>query len=245
MKAFLSVATLACAALLLPHAAAAGQKYEETEVTDGGTISGKVLLGTAEVETETYKVINDFVSCGTGTRTFDWVRANGDALLDAVVYLEDVEAGKPFPEEAKNIVMDQKDCDFTPRIQVLANGGEILTINSDEVWHSVHTYELINGMRRTISNVSQPQSVVGFTKRIRLRRGKVVKFECDAHAYMHGWVFVAENPYYAIVDDEGAFSITDVPPGKYVVKSWHGRLDEREATVEVAPGAEVELTFAY
>jgi hypothetical protein len=243
MKKFVPVLTIACVALLPFEAAAAAEKYNEIEVTDGGTISGKVTLGSAAAETEDFLVTKDFVSCGTGTRTFEWVRASGEALLDAVVYVDKVAAGKPFPDELKKIVVDQKKCDFLPRVQAMAQGGEILTINSDEVWHSVHTYELINGARRTISNVSQPQSVVGFKKKIKLRRGRVVKFECDAHDYMHGWVFVARNPYYAIVDDNGAFSIADVPPGKYVVRSWHGRLAEKEATVEVGPGADAEVNF--
>lgn len=237
-----------CAALVAATAFAAtaqAAKYQEMEVTDGGTISGKVLLGSAKPESEEFPIKKDFVSCGEGTRSFEWVRANGEALLDAVVYLEDVEAGKPMPEELNKIVMDQKDCDFVPRVHAMAQGGEILTVNSDKVWHSVHTYELFDDARRTLANVSQPQSKVGFTRKIRLRRGKVVKYECDAHGWMHGWVFVAKNPYFAIVDENGAFTISDVPPGTYAITSWHGRLGEREATVEVEAGGNSEVTFSY
>jgi hypothetical protein len=219
--------SLVVAAVLASAAQAAG--YEETEVANGGAISGKVLLGNAKVETRTYEVKKDFVSCGTGTRTFEWVRANGEA----------------FPDELKKIVVDQKKCAFIPRVHAMVQGGEILTINSDAVWHSVHTYELFDDARRTISNVSQPQSVVGFKKQIKLRRGRVVKFECDSHGFMHGWVFVARNPYFAIVDDKGEFTITDIPAGEYVVKSWHGGLGEKEATVKVAADGNTDVTLSY
>ena len=62
---------------------------------------------------------------------------------------------------------------------------------------------------------------------------------------MHGWVFVARNPYYAVVDKNGTFTITDVPPGTYTVKSWHGRLGEQELTVEIEADGNTDLTFSY
>jgi uncharacterized protein (DUF2141 family) len=62
---------------------------------------------------------------------------------------------------------------------------------------------------------------------------------------MHAWVFVADNPYYAIADENGEFKITDLPPGKYVVKALHERLGEREATVEVEAGGNGKVNFSY
>jgi hypothetical protein len=232
-------------------AAAQATTYEVAEVTGGGTISGKVLLGNAKVETQTLTITKDTHVCGTGTREVQWVRANGDALLDAVVYVENVEAGKPFPEGARNLVLDQKECRFQPYLQVMANGGKITPLNSDNVIHSTHAFELMQIAdnkiaRRTLFNMSQIPSDPGlFPRTVRLRRGKSVKIECDGHDFMHAWIFVARNPYYAVVDENGEFTITGVPPGTYVVRSWHGRLNEREATVEVTAGGTTDVTFSY
>lgn len=38
---------------------------------------------------------------------------------------------------------------------------------------------------------------------------------CDAHGWMLGWIYVVDNPYYALTGTDGKFSITDVPPGEY------------------------------
>ena len=241
----LIILTLAGIAMFTANATEAAGQYEEIQFTDGGTITGKVLLGTAKVESETFPITKDHTSCGTGERTVEWVRANGDALLDVVVYLENVDAGKPFPDETKSIVVDQKECYFKPYIQVMANGADVQALNSDANWHSVHIYEMVKGKRRTLFNFSQPQSTVGITKQIKLRRGKALKFECDAHEYMHAWVFAARNPYYAVVDDNGAFEITGVPAGSYVVKSWHGRLGEQELNVKVESDGRAEVIFSY
>ena len=224
-------------------------QYQAREVKSFGAISGKVLLGNAKAESETIPITKDHHSCGTGTRTVEWVRANGDALLDVVVYLENVEAGKPFPKETVAIVVDQKNCRFTPYFQVIANGGEITVLNPDPVLHNIHAYELFpiennKTLRRTIFNVSLP-SLETYVKKVSLRRGRALKLECNAHEFMHGWIFVARNPYYAVVDEHGAFTITDVPPGSYVVKSWHGRLGEQELTVEVKADGNTAVTFSY
>lgn len=234
-----------CAAVLLAQPAGAAKKYKEVEVANGATISGKVTLADAKAKTQDFTIAKNPEVCGTGTRSVEWVRTNGGALLDAVVYLEEVSAGKPFADGARKVVMEQKGCRFLPYLQVMANGGELEVVNADPVAHNVHAYELIKRARRTVVNVSQPSKDDVFTKKIRLRRGVAMKVECDQHDFMHAWVFVARNPYYALVGDDGGFTITGVPPGKYVVKSWHGRLGEKETTVEVAAGGAAEANFSY
>jgi uncharacterized protein (DUF2141 family) len=44
-----------------------------------------------------------------------------------------------------------------------------------------------------------------------------VRVDCDAHGWMEGWIYVVDNPYYAITGSDGKFSITDVPPGDYTL----------------------------
>lgn len=245
MKNLRTVLTAMFTVMLVIPGAEAAKKYKEMKVSNGGTISGKVTLGGTKAETQAFTIAKNPEVCGTGTRAVEWVRANGDTLLDAVVYLDKVEAGKSFPAEAKKIVIDQKGCRFTPFLQVMANGRELKVTNSDGVLHNIHTYELIKKARRTVFNVSQPNKGDVFTKKIRLRRGMAMKVECDAHDFMHGWVFVARNPYYAVVDEHGKFTIGDVPPGKYVLKAWHGRLGEKKVTVEVKAGGKAVANFSY
>jgi len=238
------VAALLGAALVAQPAAAA-KKYKVVEVANGGTISGKVLAGDAKPEVQDFTISKNPEVCGTGTREVAWTRVKNGALLDSVVYLEKVKAGKPFAPEAMKIRIDQKGCEFLPYIQAMANGGKLEAVNDDPVLHNIHTYELIKKARRTVLNVSQPEQGNAFTKKIKLRRGTAMKIECDAHDFMHAWVFVAKNPYYAIVDDNGAFTIADVPPGKYVLKAWHGRLGETKTKIEVKPGGATEVTLSF
>ncbi len=150
-----------------------------------------------------------------------------------------------MPAALKKITIDQKDCTFVPALSVMINEGELEAVNSDETLHNIHTYELIGRARRTVMNTSQPEKGNIVTKKVKMRRGIAMKVECDAHDFMHAFVFVARNPYAVVVDENGAFEIGDVPPGDYTIKVWHGALGEKEGTVSVSAGGKAEINFAY
>lgn len=227
----------------MSHANAA--TYTETAVTGGGSISGKVSLGSAKTIVEGFTISKDPDICGTGTRDVPMVEANGDGLLNAVVYLDKVKSGKPIPAALKKITINQEKCTFSPYLSVMVNEGELEAVNSDPTLHNIHTYEQIGRARRTVINVSQPEKGNVVTKRIKLRKGAGMKVECDAHDFMHAFVFVARNPYFAVVNDKGEFSIGDVPPGDYTIKVWHGVLGEKEGTVKVDAGGKASVDFSY
>lgn len=237
----------ACAAAFLGMAGLANAaSYKEVNVTDGGTLDGSVSAGDAEPEAKTFTISKDPNICGEGTRVVDFVRVNDGMLLDAVVFLEKVKEGKAFPPELASLTLNQERCQFSPVLSVMSNEGELTAVNADATLHNIHTYELIGKARRTVLNVSQPNQGDEVTKEVKLRKGNGMKVECDAHDFMHSFVFVAKNPYFSVVDENGNFSIGDIPAGKYDVVVWHGFLGEIEAgEVEVGAGGEVSLELSY
>jgi uncharacterized protein (DUF2141 family) len=76
-----------------------------------------------------------------------------------------------------------------------------------------------------------------------LTRPGTVRIDCDAHGWMEGWIYVVDNPYYAVTGADGKFTITDVPPGNYslvVIQSFTGPLQQ---SVTVAAGKPTNLTI--
>ena len=67
----------------------------------------------------------------------------------------------------------------------------------------------------------------------------------DHHDFMHGFVFVARNPYYAVVGADGSFKIDDIPPGEYNIKAWHGTLGEQKAKITVEGGKTAQTDFEF
>jgi hypothetical protein len=76
------------------------------------------------------------------------------------------------------------------------------------------------------------------------KAGKVDVY-CSIHANMHCVVLVMENPYFAMTDADGHYSISNVPPGTYKLKAWHERLpaDEQEITVPASGVTNVNFTL--
>ncbi|MEA3278258.1 MAG: carboxypeptidase regulatory-like domain-containing protein [Pseudomonadota bacterium] len=242
MKTRLTALTIAVA-VVLPLAAEAA-KYTEVEVANGGTVSGKVTFSGDDPAPNVYTISKDNDVCGTGTREIDYVRVNGDALNDVVVYLDKVKEGKPFPAELSKTEINQENCEFKPFLQVMKNGTDLDAINSDPVLHNIHTYEIMGRAKKTVFNVSQPKPGT-VTKAVKLKRGDAMKVECDAHDFMHGFVFVAKSPYSVQVADDGSYTIDNVPAGKYKIVAWHGTLKEQKGEVEVTADGTATADFAF
>jgi len=85
------------------------------------------------------------------------------------------------------------------------------------------------------------------TESVNLTKGRrIFVMQCGFHAYMVSWGLAVENPYYAITDKDGAFSMSDVPPGEYVLVAWHpetGPTLEQNVTVRPKDTANVNFEF--
>ncbi len=210
-------------------------KYQEGEVSNGGTITGKVIYNGA-VKKRTVLPTKDKNVCGKSRKVPLVLVGDGGAVQDAVVYLKGVTQGKPWPEMTKKRpVLDQKDCIFKPHVQV-ARRGKIDILNSDPVLHNTHGYY----GKRTAFNVGMPEKGVKVTKV--LKRPGTVKVDCDAHGWMLAWVQVVDNPYFFQTGADGTFSIDDVPPGDYNLVVWQESLGETEYPVAVTANKATELT---
>ncbi|MFT7592738.1 MAG: hypothetical protein ACI8R4_000045 [Paracoccaceae bacterium] len=246
MKYTLAKSAMTLALLGLATTASA-KGYKEVDVSNGGSFAGTVAAGAAEADTRSYTISKDPEICGEGSREVPFVEINGDGkLMNAVVFLNEVGEGKAFDAEQMNLTIDQEGCEFSTVLGVMANGGELTANNSDMTLHNIHTYELIGKARRTVMNVSQPSKGDTVTKKVKLRRGNGMKVECDAHDFMHSFVFVAKNPYYSVVDEAGGFSIDGIPAGTYEVMMWHGFLGEVEVgEITVDAGGAVTKDLSY
>ena len=209
-------------------------KYQETGVTGGGTIQGKVVYN-GSIKKKTVLPTKDKRVCGKVRKEPLIFVGDGGAVKDSVVYLKGIGAGKPWPDVMTRVpVLDQEGCRFQPHVQV-ARQGSLDIVNSDPVLHNTHGYY----GKRTAFNVALPEKDQKVTKV--LKQPGTVRVDCDAHGWMLGWVHVVDNPYYFQTGDDGTFSIADVPPGEYTLAVWQEWLGETEYPVTVTAGGTTEL----
>jgi hypothetical protein len=220
--------------------------YEVLPVSNGGTITGKVTFTGQAPPAKEFLITKDTKVCGTGNRQIVEVDVGDDvALKNVVVYIEGIAQGKDWQKPEGGYLIDQTACRFLPHLTVVPKGESVTILSSDPVLHNIHTYELIGRARRTMFNEGQPYEGFKFTKAIKPRRGNVIKLECDVHDFMHAWMFVANNPYYAVIEKTATYTIPDVPPGVYEVKAWHPVLGIKTAKVSVTAAGTAEVSFEF
>jgi hypothetical protein len=210
--------------------------YEElATVSDSGTVSGLVVFhGTVPMR----QVIpnKDLDVCGGPREDVLLEVGPNQGVANTLVYLVDVEKGKPWPPSPKLPELDNVKCRFEPEIQVI-HTGSIDVVNRDPVLHNTHGYY----GRRTAFNTALPNQDQRITAEL-LKTG-TVRVDCDAHGWMEGWIFVRDNPYFAITGPDGKFSITDVPPGTYNMVTLQPYSVLIEQPVTVTSGKSTDLTI--
>jgi hypothetical protein len=210
-----------------------------------GSVSGTVFFASGESQQEMFLVNRDRGVCGPEMRTVEWVRASEGRLLDVIVFIDNISEGKAFAPQVETVVLDQKDCRFAPLIQVVQDGGSLVLANRDPVLHNAQAYEIIHSARRQVMNVLQEAGADPVVATVRVTRGYSIRIGCNAHEFMHAWLFVARNPYYSLVDERGDFRIDDLPAGHYRLRAWHPRLGLREVAATVSAGRDSRVTFDY
>mgnify|MGYP002065539880 FL=1 len=219
--------------------------YDVIAVQHGGTVEGTISLDGAVPEPKGFNLITfpDPVYCGRisngrGWRLLrDFVVNQQGGLKDAIVLLEGVESGKSF--EMSVPLIEARDCQFAPFMTIVRNGHAVEVINMDPVMHDIQSYEtsieagnrvLFNtplvmnhqhhrGDIHAMHNHAPGKSLVG---PIYLNKGRRTFYmQCGFHAYMESWAMAVNNPYYALTDGNGAFTIENIPPGTYQLVVWH------------------------
>jgi plastocyanin len=223
------------AVIAIAITSAPAQSYEVNTVADGGTLEG-IVVYRGDVPTRKIIPSKNVETCG-GPREEPLIRVGGDqAVESAVVYLVDVAKGKAWPEQSKPPEIDNVKCRFEPEVQVIPP-GRLDVVNSDPVLHNTHGYY----GKRTAFNLGLPNE--GQRIPVELKRAGTVRVDCDAHGWMEGWIYVADNPYYAVTGADGKFTISDVPPGDYklvAVQSFTGPI-EMPVTVKAGESTKLEI----
>ena len=132
--------------------------------------------------------------------------------------------------------MAQSDTAFIPSLLVVPRGSEVLFPNGDPFFHNVFSYS--SAERFDLGRYPRGQS-----REVLFDEPGIVSVYCEVHEFMRSAVVVVENPFHAIVGDDGRFFMGDVPPGDYTLVVWHADLGTDERPVTVTPGGTVRVSF--
>ena len=131
----------------------------------------------------------------------------------------------------------QKDAAFSPHVLPIMVGTTVEWPNNDTICHNVFSMSDAKQFDLDLYKGNPPDKRVTFDK-----LGRVDVF-CSIHANMHCVVLVLENPYFSATDENGRYSISNVPPGTYKLKAWIDSKTTLEHPVEVKAGATLHVDF--
>lgn len=154
---------------------------------------------------------------------------------NTLVYIE--KATGNFKPPAKNPVMDQKNLVFVPRVLPVLVGTTVDFLNNDDVLHNVFTPDAC----AKFDLGTYPKGQVKSHKYD--KEGCQTVVLCNVHPEMEAYVIVLQNPYFALTDKEGNFSIEKVPAGKYVLMVWNEKLKAVAQNITVPASGKLEVNF--
>lgn len=159
-------------------------------------------------------------------------------IKNVFVYVKNAPDGDyPVPETVAKL--DQIACAYYPHVLGVRAGQDIEIRNSDETLHNVRAF----AKKNRPFNLGQPIPGVRMKKFDKVEQH--IKMKCDVHPWMTAYIFVSDNPFYAVSDESGTYTISGLPAGQYTLVAWHEKYGEQEASITVGDGGSGEANFTF
>ncbi|HEV8380125.1 MAG TPA: carboxypeptidase regulatory-like domain-containing protein [Gemmatimonadales bacterium] len=233
---------------LEPAPAAAGSSEVSAA---GGTITGKVKFTGTAPRNPRIDMTEEAVCQAkytTPPTEENVVAGAANSLANVFVYVKaGVPAGQTFPAPTATVVLDQNGCRYHPHVFGMMVGQPFEILNSDATSHNIKAIAKQNrgfnisqpnaGMKRVLTTSSDPRT---FTA-----PEVMVNLECNVHGWMHAYVGVRPDPFFAVTGPDGSFSIKGLPPGTYTIEAWHEKFGTQTATVTIAGTESKTANFTF
>ena len=161
-------------------------------------------------------------------------------LGNAFIYIKSGLEGKTFEAPSTPVTIDQGGCWFRPRVLGIQTNQTLQVTNSDPVTHNIHPMAQINREWNHSMGPGDPPLNRKFQK-----PEIMVKVKCNIHSWMHAFIGVVDNPYFAVSKDDGSFEIPNLPPGTYTLAIWQENLGTQEHQITIAPHTRTATGFTF
>lgn len=162
------------------------------------------------------------------------------ALANVVVYIKSGLGRYKYAVPQTRMVLDQKGCMYHPRVLALRVGQPLEVRNDDSTVHNIHVRARVNRSWNRSEEPGDPPFTVKFD-----HPELWIPISCNVHPWMRAYLFVFDNPYYAVTTRTGDFALKGLPPGTYTIEAWQEYYGVQDQTVTLGPKETKSVPFVF
>lgn len=192
------------------------------------TLTGRFVYDGAAPPPAKLVVSKDADVCGKHPLVDESLVVGPDGgLANVVVYVRSAKV-KVHPDLAKpagEVILDNKNCRFEPHVAAIQLGQTLVLKNSDPIGHNSNVQPLGD-------QGANPLIAAGTDAKHKFNKKQLlpVPVSCNIHPWMKAYVLPRDNPYTAVSDQDGNFTIKDLPAGeKLEFQVWQEKAGYLEA----------------
>lgn len=156
-------------------------------------------------------------------------------LSTVVVYLSSAKDSKiPDSVLKSNFLMETRNKQFIPQVLAVPVGATVNFPNDDSIFHNLFSVSAPNQFDLGLYKG-------GASKTNTFEAPGVVRVFCNVHPQMTATIVVTDTPYFTTADQNGSFSLGDIPDGSYELRAY---TEEGQTSTKVEMnGAAVKLSL--
>ena len=202
------------------------------------TITGTVNLEGAPPKAKPIDMSNDPGCKGSGES--EQVVVDNGHMANVLVYVKEGLGNASFAPPQQVVTIKQEGCRYVPHMAAVMIGQPVRFLDSDQTIHNIHPMPKQNGeWNQSQMPNSQPLEKTFQTPEL------MIPIKCNQHPWMQMYLSVLGNPFFAVTDKDGKFSLQGLPPGTYTIAAVQEKYGEKTQTVTVGAKDDKDISFTY
>ncbi len=201
----------------------ATESVPEVRTADGkwGTLTGRIVFDGKAAAPAVLDTSKD-PGCKEKVEAENLIVSDDGGLANAVIMLR-TKNPKVHPDyektEKDELVLDNLNCRFEPHVQVVRLSQTLLLKNSDPMGHNSNISPLLGTPVNPVLAAGSEPVPYKFTA----EEAVPVKVGCNIHPWMGAWIVARKDPYAAVTDKDGNFTIENLPADakELEFRLWH------------------------
>lgn len=150
------------------------------------------------------------------------VNKENGGIANVVVYLFDQAKPKIHPDYEKTakaeVVVDNANCRFEPHVAAMRTGQTLVLGNKDPIGHNTKADFFNNNAFNDLIPATG-----SIKKSFTMAESAPSALSCSIHPWMNAYLLIREDPYFAVTDKDGKFSIKNLPAGEHTFIVWNNK----------------------